>query len=60
MAALRAGLPVPQGFLRRDLACRAAPLICMTKGTFSNLAQKYGASVQALMFRLQYLWYIEG
>ena len=49
---------MPEKFLRHDLAGRSA-LDLYDEDYIPELAQKYGVSVQALMFRLQYLGYIE-
>lgn len=54
-----AELLMPETFLRQDLAGRSA-LDLHDDSYIPELAQKYGVSVQALMFRLQYLGYIEG
>jgi len=54
-----AELLMPVGFLRQDLAGRNT-LDLYDEDYIPELAQKYGVSVQALMFRLQYLGYIEG
>ena len=50
---------MPEKFLRHDLAGRAS-LDLYDEDYIPQLAQKYGVSVQALMFRLQYLGYVEG
>lgn len=54
-----AELLMPESFLRSDLAGRSA-LDLHDDCYIPELAQRYGVSVQALMFRLQYLGYIEG
>ncbi len=54
-----AELLMPESFLRHDLAGRTA-LDLYDDNYIPELAQKFGVSVQALMFRLQYLGYIEG
>lgn len=53
-----AELLMPEPFLRRDLAEQHA-LDLYDERYIPELAQKYGVSVQALVFRLQYLGYIE-
>lgn len=53
-----AELLMPETFLRQDLAGRSA-LDLYDEEYIPELAQKYGVSVQALMFRLQYIGYIE-
>ena len=50
---------MPEGFLRRDLSGQRT-LDLYEEDLIPELARKYGVSVQALMFRLQYLGYIEG
>lgn len=52
-----AELLMPEQFLRQDLAGRAP--LDLYDGYIPELAKKYGVSVQALMFRLQYLGYDE-
>lgn len=54
-----AELLMPEKFLKHDLA-RHIPLDLYDEGAIPDLARKYGVSVQALTFRLQYLGYIEG
>ena len=54
-----AELLMPEEFLRRDLATRST-LDLYDEEFLPELARKYGVSVQALTFRLQYLGYIEG
>jgi Zn-dependent peptidase ImmA (M78 family) len=54
-----AELLMPEAFLKHDLAGRSS-LDLYDEEYIPNLAKKYGVSVQALMFRLQYLGYIEG
>lgn len=54
-----AELLMPETLLFQDLAGRSA-LDLHDDRYIPELAQKYGVSVQALMFRLQYLGYIEG
>lgn len=54
-----AELLMPADFLKRDLTGRSA-LDLYDEEFIPALAKKYGVSVQALMFRLQYLGYIEG
>ena len=54
-----AELLMPETLLLQDLAGRNA-LDLHDDRYIPELAQKYGVSVQALMFRLQYLGYIEG
>jgi Zn-dependent peptidase ImmA (M78 family) len=54
-----AELLMPEIFLRQDLAEHKA-LDLYDDNLIPDLAGKYGVSVQALMFRLQYLGYIEG
>jgi Zn-dependent peptidase ImmA (M78 family) len=49
---------MPEEFLRNDLAGRST-LDLYDENYIPQLAQKYGVSVQAFMFRLQYLGYIE-
>lgn len=54
-----AELLMPEPFLRADLAGQG-PLDLYDDDFIPELARKYGVSVQALTFRLQYLGYIEG
>jgi len=54
-----AELLMPDAFLKQDLAGRDT-LDLYDEKYIPELAQKYGVSVLALMFRLQYLGYIEG
>ncbi len=49
---------MPEEFLRKDLAGRST-LDLYDENYLPQLAQTYGVSVQAFMFRLQYLRYIE-
>jgi Zn-dependent peptidase ImmA (M78 family) len=49
---------MPEEFLRKDLAGRST-LDLYDENYIPQLAQTYGVSVQAFMFRLQYLGYIE-
>lgn len=53
-----AELLMPHEFLQSDLAGRT-PLDLYDENFVPELACKYGVSVQAFMFRLQYLGYIE-
>ena len=53
-----AELLMPGEFLKRDLAGRST-LDLYDEDYIPQLAENYGVSVQALMFRLQYLGYIE-
>jgi Zn-dependent peptidase ImmA (M78 family) len=53
-----AELLMPEAFLKRDLAGRSA-IDLYDVEYIPELAKKYGVSVQALVFRLQYLGYIE-
>jgi Zn-dependent peptidase ImmA (M78 family) len=48
-----------ESFLRHDLSGRRT-LDLYEEDLIPELARKYGVSVQALVFRLQYLGYIEG
>ena len=50
---------MPEIFLRQDLSGQRT-LDLYEEDLIPELARKYGVSVQALMFRLQYLGYIEG
>ena len=50
---------MPERFLKGDLADRSA-IDLYDEEFLPELARRYGVSVQALMFRLQYLGYIEG
>jgi Zn-dependent peptidase ImmA (M78 family) len=50
---------MPYAFVRRALLDRDG-LALYDDNFISELAEKFGVSVQALMFRLQYLGYIEG
>lgn len=54
-----AELLMPAKFLERDLSGRGR-LDLYDDDFIPALAKKYGVSVQALMFRLQYLGYVEG
>jgi Zn-dependent peptidase ImmA (M78 family) len=54
-----AELLMPERFLRNDLVGHES-LDLYEDDLIPELATKYGVSVQALMFRLQYLGYIEG
>lgn len=54
-----AELLMPHHFLRRELA-EYDGLDLYDDNLLPELAARYGVSVQALMFRLQYLGYIEG
>ena len=53
-----AELLMPHAFLRRDVAAQNT-LDLYDDSFVPELAARYGVSVQALMFRLQYLGYIE-
>jgi Zn-dependent peptidase ImmA (M78 family) len=53
-----AELLMPEEFLKKDLAGRST-LDLYDEDYIPQLAENYGVSVQALMFRLQYLGYIE-
>jgi Zn-dependent peptidase ImmA (M78 family) len=53
-----AELLMPHAFLRRDVAAQNT-LDLYDDSFVPELAERYGVSVQALMFRLQYLGYIE-
>jgi Zn-dependent peptidase ImmA (M78 family) len=50
---------MPERFLQHDLAGRSS-LDLYDEDFIPQLAEKYGVSVQALMYRLQYLGYVEG
>jgi Zn-dependent peptidase ImmA (M78 family) len=53
-----AELLMPEQFLKKDLAGRST-LDLYDENYIPQLAQTYGVSVQAFIFRLQYLGYIE-
>ena len=54
-----AELLMPESFVRKDLAGYTT-LDLYDDDFLPELARKYGVSVQAITFRLQYLGYIEG